>query len=243
MIIREEQKKKNRKDRESDGRIYLFRGTGKRFYPSNFWKYCSGAERACLLLAAAFLISDILIRVNKVAVDAALGTYFFWMNIYLIFGYLAPVIFFALFLVLFDSRQNWYFRFGKDSAEVYMGVVRRIVPYKEVKYIVRGDLGPCVHPFPGKFGPSAKSYHRRFGDFMNAMDGSGKPLFSLPETGDLFARLRGKCPGAITTEIEEYLNICREIAPERMSADEKLLEAWDRIQSTKKRPGEDRREK
>jgi hypothetical protein len=47
MIIREEQKKKNRKDRESDGRIYLFRGTGKRFYPSNFWKYCSGAERAC----------------------------------------------------------------------------------------------------------------------------------------------------------------------------------------------------
>ncbi len=218
-------KKKKKKTKEPSGRLYLFR-MNKPHNPARFWKSLSGWERFCLITAAAMLISLAVIQSEKAAIRAALGGVMYPVSLYIAAAELVPVVLIFLFLWMRSCQRSWWVAFDEDRVILDGEMIRRKIPYKSVRYVVRGDMGPGLHPYPGWFGPSAVSYRRRFGDYLNAVDESGSVLFPVREDGDAFARLHEKCPGARVVEIEDYAAMCREIAPDLMSP--ALLAAWDR---------------
>lgn len=222
-MLRREKKSKKKKEKSPDLQ-YLFR-VEHPFYPARFWRSLSGWERTFLLTAAGMLISLAVIFSEKAKIRAALGGVMYPVSIYICVAELLPVVLIFLSLWMRSCQRAWSVELTPDYAVLDGEIIRRKIPYKEVKYIIRGDMGPCLQPFSGKFGPSSVSYRRRFGDYMNAVDGEGNPLFPLREDGDAFARLHEKCPGARIVEMEDYVNMCREIAPERLNR--AIVSAWD----------------
>jgi hypothetical protein len=218
-------KKKKKKTEEASDRQYLFR-MQKSYYPARFWRSMSGWERFCLITAAAMLISLAVIYSERAAIRAALGGVMYPVSLYIVAAELVPVVLVFLFLWMRSCQRSWWVALEEDRVILDGEMIRRKIPYKAVRYIVRGDMGPALHPYPGWFGPSAISYRRRFGDYLNAVDENGAVLFSLREEGDAFSHLHGKCPGARIVEIEDYAAMCREIAPDLMSP--ALLAAWDK---------------
>lgn len=218
-------KKKKKKTEEPAGLQYLFR-MKKSYIPTRFWKSMSGWERFCLITAAAMLVSLAVIESQKTAIRAALGGVMYPVSLYIAAAELVPVVLVFLFLWMRSCQRSWSVTLDTDRVILDGEMIRRKIPYKAVRYIVRGDTGPALHPFPGWFGPSAVSYHRRFGDYLNAVDENGNVLFPMREEGDAFARLHERCPGARIVEIADYAAMCREIAPDLMSPT--LLAAWDK---------------
>ena len=218
-------KRKKKKTEETQAGQYLFR-MQKPYYPARFWKSLSGWERFCFIVAAAMLISLAVIYSERSAIRAALGGVMYPVSLYIAAAEIVPVVLVFLFLWMRACQRSWSVSMEEDRVILDGEMIRRKIPYKAVRYIVRGDMGPALHPFPGRFGPSAVSYRRRFGDYLNAVDENGAVLFPLREEGSAFSDLHEKCPGARIVEIGAYAEMCREITPDLMSP--ALLAAWDK---------------
>lgn len=150
----------------------------KDVYRKKFISYCVIA-----LLTLCFFVACTLYSLNRLYAGLLFGTV--WLFLFFGIPFIGYAVSQSYWIVLEKSYVLLHGSFNKHIA-------KKKIFYEEVGYIIIGNVEPCIAPR----GTIGEYYHKKFGDYINALSPQKDVLFTVRFSEETFEFLQKKCINA-----------------------------------------------